>query len=92
MVGGRAESVRRVQARYWRPGEAALRDKPRGGRPHENLTGEEERALLVPFVERAQRGEIAVAAPGRPALEANWGAPCLLRWSTVPCTATAGAK
>jgi transposase len=75
VVGWRAESVRRVQARYLRQGEAALRDKPRCGRHHENLTGEEERAVLVPFVEWAQRGEIALAAPARQALEAKLGRP-----------------
>jgi transposase len=75
VMGWCAESVRCVQAHYLRQGETALRGKPRGGRHHESLSGEEERALLVPFVERAQGGKIAVTAPVRQALEAKLGRP-----------------
>jgi transposase len=48
-LGWQASSVRPVQARYFREGEQALRDQPRGGRYHSHLTAEEEKRLLAPF-------------------------------------------
>ena len=55
--------MRQVQARYFREGEETLRDQPRGGRYHSHLTAEEETRLLTPFLEKAERGEIGIAAP-----------------------------
>ncbi len=73
-LGWQASSVRHVQARYLHQGEEALRDKPRGHR-HALLTAAEEQALLAPFVEKAQQGEIVVAAPVRQAYEEKLGRP-----------------
>jgi transposase len=72
-LGWQASSVRHVQARYLQQGEAALHDKPRGGRYRAHLTVEEEKSLLAPFVEKAQRGEVVVAAPVRQAYEEKLG-------------------
>ncbi len=72
-LGWQASSVRHVQARYLREGEATLRDQPRGGRYHAHLTREEERELLAPFVEKAEQGEIVIAAPVQQAYENKLG-------------------
>lgn len=74
-LGWQASSVRHVQARYLRQGEAALCDKPRPGRPRALLSTEEEQALLAPFVEKAKQGEVVVAAPVRQAYEEKLGRP-----------------
>jgi transposase len=74
-LGWQASSVRHVQARYLRGGEDTLRDKPHGGRYHAHLTREEEQELLAPFLERAQRGEIAIAAPVQQAYAERLGYP-----------------
>jgi transposase len=74
-LGWQASSVRHVQARYFRKGEIALRDQPRGGRYHSHLTAEEEKKLLAPFVEKAERGEIVIAAPVQQAYENQLGYP-----------------
>jgi transposase len=74
-LGGQASSVRHVQAGYFREGEEALRDQPRGGRYHSHLTAEEEKKLLAPFVEKAKRGEIVIAAPRQQASKNQLGCP-----------------
>jgi transposase len=74
-LGWQASSVRHVHARYFREGEETLRDKPRGGRYHSHLTAEEEKGLLAPFLEKAERGEIVIAAPVQQAYENQLGYP-----------------
>jgi transposase len=74
-VGWRADWVRHVQARYRHEGEEALRDKPKGGRRHSLLTAAEERALLTPFIEQAEQGQVAVTGPVRHAYETQLGRP-----------------
>ena len=74
-LGWQASSVRHVQARYWRDGEDALRDKPHGGRYHAHLTRPEEQDLLAPFLQRAKQGEIVIAAPVQQAYEERLGHP-----------------
>ena len=66
-LGWQARSVRHLQARDLRQGEAALRDQPRGSRPRALRSAAEEQALLAPFVETAKQGEVVVAAPVRQA-------------------------
>ena len=75
ILGWQASSVRHVQARYLQQGEAALRDKPPGGRHHAHLTVAEEQSLLAPFIEKAKRGEVVVAAPVCQAYEDQLGYP-----------------
>lgn len=55
-LGWQASSVRRLQARYWREGEALWQRRTRGGRRHQNLTLAEERRLLKDRLARAERG------------------------------------
>ena len=55
-LGWQPTSVRRLQAQYWREGEAVFRHAGRGGRRHENLTVTEERRLLDQFILQAERG------------------------------------
>jgi transposase len=72
-LGWQASSVRHVQARYLREGEETLRDHPRGGRYQAHLTAEEEQKLLAPFLEKAQAGEVVIAAPVQQAYEDQLG-------------------
>ena len=74
-LGWQASSVRHVQARYFKKGEEALRDQPHGGRYHAHLTRAEEQELLAPFLARAKKGELVMAAPVRQAYEARLGHP-----------------
>jgi transposase len=74
-LGWQASSVRHVQARYLREGEETLRDRPRGGRYHAHLTREEEQELLAPFIGKAQRGEVVIAAPLQQAYQDRLGYP-----------------
>jgi transposase len=60
-TGVSATTVHRVIARYNRQGPAAIDQSTKGGRHHQYLTLEQERAFLQPFFARAQRGEIATA-------------------------------
>ena len=64
-------TVHRIIARYNRLGPAAIEQSSKGGRHHDYLTIEQERALLQPFFARAERGEIATAEPIHQAFEAE---------------------
>jgi transposase len=55
-VGWLPTSVRRLQAQYLKKGAPLLQSVGRGGRRHQNLTREEEQALLEPFSLKAGRG------------------------------------
>ena len=55
-VGWRPTSVRRLQSRYLREGNAVLKGRGRGGRRHENLPWEEEQRVLEGFLARAEQG------------------------------------
>jgi len=68
-VGVSASTVHRVIAAYNRGGVTAIETPGKGGRRHQYLTLEQERALLQPFVARAVRGEIATVAEIHQALE-----------------------
>ena len=74
-LGWQVGSVRQVHSDYLRPGEAVLRSKPSGGRHHQNLTQEQERKLLAPFLEQAAEGGVLVIAPVQAAYEAAVGRP-----------------
>ena len=54
-VGVSASTVHRVIAAYKREGVAALATPGKGGRRHQYLTLEHERAFLQPFVTRAAK-------------------------------------
>lgn len=74
-LGWQVGSVRQVHSDYLRLGEAALRSKPSGGRYHQNLTVEQEKEWLLPFLEQAEAGGVLVVAPVQAAYEAAIGRP-----------------
>lgn len=57
-VGVSPATVHRVIATYNQVGVAAIETPGKGGRRHQYLTLEQERAFLQPFLARAARGEI----------------------------------
>ncbi len=72
-VGVSLSTVHRVMALYKQGGVAAIETAGKGGRRHQYLTLEQERAFLQPFLVRAARGEIAMAMEIKLALEAQIG-------------------
>jgi hypothetical protein len=62
-------TVRRVISTYNRLGLSAIETPGTGGRRHEYLTLEQERAFLEPFFARAETGEIATAEQIQQAFE-----------------------
>jgi transposase len=74
-LGWQVGSVRQVHSDYLRQGEAVLRSKPAGGRRRQNLTIEQEKELLLPFLEQAEAGGVLVMAPVQAAYEAAVGRP-----------------
>ena len=55
-IGWSVSSVRQLQSRCLHEAETALKVAPRGSRYHENMSLEEEKALLFPFLEKAKKG------------------------------------
>jgi transposase len=74
-LGWQVGSVRQVHSDYLRQGEAVLWGKPSGGRHHQNLTVEQEKELLTPFLEQAADSGVLVVAPVQAAYEAALGRP-----------------
>jgi transposase len=62
LIGLTAQSIRQIQAEYFREGISTFRKSTRGGRRHQNLCLGEEKELLKPFFEKAQdSGVVAVS-------------------------------
>jgi len=74
-LGWQVGSVWQVHSDYLRQGETALRSKPSGGRHGQNLTVEQEKELLLPFLQQAEAGGVLVVAPVQAAYEAAVGRP-----------------
>lgn len=74
-VGVSLTTVHRVIAAYNQGGVAAIETPGKGGRRHQYLTLEQERAFLQPFVARAAQGELATAAEIHRAFEERVGHP-----------------
>jgi transposase len=74
-LGWQVGSVRQVHSDYLRHGEAVLRSKTSGGRRRQNLTIEQEKELLRPFLAQAEAGGVLVVAPVQAAYEAAVGRP-----------------
>jgi transposase len=72
-LGWQVGSVRQVHSDYLRHGEVVLRSKPAGGRHRQNLTIEQEKELLRPFLQQAETGGVLVVAPVQAAYEAAVG-------------------
>ena len=62
-LGWQVGSVRQIHSDYLRQGEGVLWGKPLGGRHRQNLTLEQERDLLTPFLEQAAAGGRACGSP-----------------------------
>lgn len=58
MVGYNKSYVKQIQADYWKNGDTAFCLKQRGGRRRENLTINEEKAIVEEFKKRAENAEI----------------------------------
>lgn len=59
-IGWNPSSVRRFQARYLKEGESAFEINERGGRNRENMSIEEEKDLLKPFFQKAEKDGVLV--------------------------------
>jgi transposase len=64
-------TVQKLISRYNRFGISAVETEGKGGRRREYLTLEQEKQFLQPFIDRAQRGEIATVAEIQQAFEAG---------------------
>ncbi len=60
-IGWHPSSVKKLQSEYLRKGESVLGVRQTGGRRHENMSLEEEKAFLAPFFDRAKEGGMVVA-------------------------------
>ena len=80
-IGWDASSVRRLQSKYLKEGEAALIVSARGGRRRENLSLEEEKEVLEPFLEKSKVGGILIVKDIKLAYEAKVG--CEVPKSTI---------
>src|SRR5215467_5564477 len=58
LTGVSLSTVNRAHMAYDNGGVKALRSKPTGGRRHQNMTLEEERAFLAKFAKAAGAGEL----------------------------------
>jgi transposase len=58
MTGYNPRTVRRIQSAYLAEGEKALALKKKGGRYRENMSLEEEKKFLAPFLDKAKKGGI----------------------------------
>src|SRR5438876_10569651 len=72
-TGVSVHTVHKVISTYNRQGVSAVETKGKGGRYHAYLTIEEERDLLTPFFERAERGELTTVAQIKQAFEKRVG-------------------
>ncbi len=72
-TGVSVATVHKLISSYNRLGVAAVETPGKGGRRNQYLTVEEERELLTPFFERAQKGELTTAAHIKLAFEKRVG-------------------
>jgi transposase len=72
-IGWDSSSVRRLQSKYLKEGEAALIVSARGGRRRENLSLEEEKEVLGPFFEKPKAGGILIVKEIKLAYEGKVG-------------------
>ena len=72
-TGVSVHTVHKVIATSNREGVSAVETKGKGGRYHDYLTREEERDLLPPFFERAEKGELTTIAQLKPVFEKRVG-------------------
>ena len=73
ILGLHSGSIWRIHARFFRDGSSIFAGDPHGGRYRENLTLSEEKELLAPFVESAEKSGILVVAGIKQAYEKTIG-------------------
>src|SRR3954447_16568623 len=91
-LGWQVGSVRQVHSDYLRHGEAVLRDKALGGRHRQNLTVEQEKERLLPFLQQAEAGACWSWPRCKPRMKPPWAVRCITRSSTGRCIARGGAR
>jgi transposase len=72
-VGWHVSTVRQLQARYLKEGEAVLKVVGKGGRRNSYLSRSEEERFLERFLDRASRGGLLVVSEIREAFQAKVG-------------------
>ena len=72
-IGWHPNSVKKLQSEYLRKGESVLEVSKSGGRRHENMSIEQEKAFLAPFFDRAKHGGMIVANEIKAAYEKQVG-------------------
>jgi len=78
ILGWSASTVHTIHSRWAKEGEAIFALNERGGRHHQYLSEEEEKALLEPFVRQAEMGGMLRALDIRQAYAARVGKPVAL--------------
>ena len=73
LLGWSTATVHVIHSRWAKEGDAIFDLRGRGGRHHQYLTPEQEQALLVPFVERAESGGTLTVAEIQQAYEQQTG-------------------
>lgn len=73
LLGWSTATVHVMHSRWAKEGEAIFEVRGRGGRRHQHLTPEEERALLGPFVQRADDGSMLTVAEIQQAYQKRTG-------------------
>ena len=58
MTGYHQRTVKTIQSQYLKQGESTLFPKKKGGRHRENLSIEQEKEFLTPYLEKAKAGQI----------------------------------
>lgn len=75
LLGWSTATVYAIHSRWAKEGDALFDLRRRGGRRHENLSIEQEAALLTPFVQRAEAGGMLTVSDIQQAYEARVGRP-----------------
>lgn len=73
LLGWSRATVHVMHSRWAKEGEALFDLKPRGGRHRQNLSPQEEEALLAPFIEQARAGALLQVAQVQQAYEQRIG-------------------
>lgn len=74
-LGWSTSSVHRIHAKYFQQGESALLGVGRGGRRRQNLSLEQEAAILSTFFQKAQSGGVLVVSEVKSKYEEILGHP-----------------
>lgn len=73
LLGWSVATVHVIHSRFAREGDAIFDLRPRGGRHHQHLNVDQEKALLAPFVKQAEAGGMLSVGEIQQAYEATIG-------------------